>query len=326
MGLFDIKDGFAEKKHVKSNLVYGSINKNRKPKISILMPIYNHPQYFEQALLSALNQDCNFEYEIIVCDNNHPEYQKQNQEIAKRFECEKLFYYVNEENIGGLSNWNRCIELATAKDVTYCHDDDKLLPDTLRNLASYREKIANKKSMLIGHAQSIDENNNRTSVLTPNENCEDVHEMSMVDFFYSNYTNGCGALFSRECLLQIGGFNDCYIPCPDYSLNVLYSYNYSSYMIKPTTFLYRISGASDSATSFVHIPLANKRIRDEIITKMHYPRLLLQLFSKCLYDVNSKFGYIFWQNKSMTLLDRSKYFVQRILIRFSKILLNYRSL
>lgn len=326
MGLFDKIDGYAEKKHVRSNLVYGSINNNRKPKISILMPIYNHPQYFEQALLSALIQDCDFEYEIIVCDNNHPEYQLQNQEIINKFKCDRLFYYVNEINIGGLSNWNRCIELATADDVTFCHDDDKLLPDTLRNLALYREKIVNKKSLLIGHIQSIDENNHKTSVLTPGESCSDIHEMSLMDYFYSNYTNGCGALFSRECLLQLGGFDERYIPCPDYSLNVLYSFNYGSYMIKPTTLLYRISSASDSATSFTHIPLANKRIRDEIISKMHYPNVILRIFSKCLYDVNTSFGNVFWQKKSMTLYEKSKYIIQRIVIKLSKMLLNYRPL
>ena len=42
---------------------------DRKPLVSILIPTYNKPEFFEQALCSALGQTYQ-NIEVIVCDNS----------------------------------------------------------------------------------------------------------------------------------------------------------------------------------------------------------------------------------------------------------------
>ena len=49
-------------------------------------------------------------------------------------------YYKNEKILGMLGNWNRGIELARAPFVTYCHDDDMLLPSALSRLMELQKK------------------------------------------------------------------------------------------------------------------------------------------------------------------------------------------
>lgn len=322
MGLFDKKDGFAEKRHVKSVLVSGTLNENRLPKVSILMPIYNHPQYFEQALLSALNQNCDFEYEIIVCDNNHPQFQQVNQEIARKYECDKLLYYVNEENIGGLSNWNRCVELANSSYVTYCHDDDMLNCDCLSRLYDVR-KTVNSDIAIIGNYDTIDQNGTiRSQYLS--RNSESIDNISLTNMLFRNYTNGCGCLYNRSCLISIGGFVGDYNPCPDYYLNTKYVSEYGACLLDHSTFYYRITNTNDSASCFNQIGIAATRIREEIVTKLPYPKLFLSLLVRSLSYSDSYFNHKLWNPSSINILSRFCSLLPRTYIRLSKVLLDIK--
>lgn len=105
------------------------------------MPVFNHPDYFRKSLSSAINQDYTDDYEIIVVDNNdQTDGPTSNQVIVEEFRNPKVLYYKNEKNIGMFGNWNRGIELARASFVTYCHDDDMLLPSALSRLMELQKK------------------------------------------------------------------------------------------------------------------------------------------------------------------------------------------
>jgi cellulose synthase/poly-beta-1,6-N-acetylglucosamine synthase-like glycosyltransferase len=71
--IFEIRDNFAQYKHVNSTLLYGNFTLCKQPTVSILMPAYNRPNYLEDALKAAVNQDYNREYEIVVVDNSNDE-------------------------------------------------------------------------------------------------------------------------------------------------------------------------------------------------------------------------------------------------------------
>ena len=68
--ILEIKDNFSLYKGIKSNLLWGNLNYCKSPKVSIIMPVFNHPDYFRKSLSSAINQDYTGDYEIIVIDNN----------------------------------------------------------------------------------------------------------------------------------------------------------------------------------------------------------------------------------------------------------------
>ena len=298
MALFDKTDNFIDKRHIESKLVCGSFNKNYKPLISILMPIYNHPQFFFKALNSAINQICDFPYEIIVCDNNHPNYQKQNQKIVNEINSDKVIYFVNEENIGGIGNWNRCIELAHAEDVTFCHDDDMLLPNALYTLLSVRLSNVNKQSAIFGRFNSIDKYDNiikkyNYRVIPP------THRLSIEELFWTNISNCCGCLFNKKALLDSGGFDSNYIPCPDYALNCKYVYYYGGSYLSYATFNYRISEYGDSSVSFILLPNSDSKVRDEMIPFLNHNHFSMKLISICIKQVAKFFYKSQWQPVSV---------------------------
>ena len=44
--ILEIKDNFSLYKGIKSNLLWGNLNYCKSPKVSIIMPVFNHPDYF----------------------------------------------------------------------------------------------------------------------------------------------------------------------------------------------------------------------------------------------------------------------------------------
>lgn len=142
--IFDIKDNFALHKDVKSELQYGNLDAVKNPTVTIIVPCYNHPKYLTKALLSAINQDYKKEYEIIVVDNDDSSEYTENRKIVEDVNSPKVLYYHNKKNIGGIGNWNRGVELARAPYITYCHDDDMLLPNCLTILMDCQSRYGEK--------------------------------------------------------------------------------------------------------------------------------------------------------------------------------------
>ena len=46
--ILEIKDNFSLYKGIKSNLLWGNLNYCKSPKVSIIMPVFNHPDYFSE--------------------------------------------------------------------------------------------------------------------------------------------------------------------------------------------------------------------------------------------------------------------------------------
>lgn len=260
---------FCNNENVNSILVYGK-ESGSHPLVSVVMPIYNHPSFFEESLLSVINQKGDVDYEIIIIDNNHPEYQKENQKIVERNYGNRIRYYVNESNIGGVGSENRGISLAKGKYVTFCHDDDLLFDDALQTLIDMQRKIGSVGSAIFGNIITIDENgkeipgyNEFNTIFLRKKK---YYKVKLNDFLYRNYTNGCGSLYNRDNLIAAGGFRVDFIPCPDYALNAVYTRRYGSFAINQRTLKYRVSSLSDTSKVYKDIVNCDKRIIENILS------------------------------------------------------------
>lgn len=147
--LFEKVDNISRFKNVKSNLEFGNPNAIINPKVTIVVPIYNRPAALEETLQSLINQDYEDPYEIVVVDNHvtNDGTPSPNYPIVQKINNPKVLYYRHEQNLGFEGNCNRGVELARAPYVTFCHDDDLLLPTALTRLM-YLQKIVGKKCII----------------------------------------------------------------------------------------------------------------------------------------------------------------------------------
>ena len=89
------------------------------PKVSILIPTYNQPQFVKECIESILSQTFT-DYEIIVTDDST---NTETEEMI-RSNGYKVIYVKNETSLGSPKNWNKALEYAAGDYIKFLHHDD----------------------------------------------------------------------------------------------------------------------------------------------------------------------------------------------------------
>ena len=112
---------------------------SKRPKISIIMGIYNCSKYLQESIKSILNQTYT-DWEFIMCDDGSLD---NTYEIAKEFEKkypEKFIVLKNEKNMGLNYTLNKCIKYATGEYLARQDGDDISLPTRFKKQVEFLDK------------------------------------------------------------------------------------------------------------------------------------------------------------------------------------------
>ncbi len=114
-----------------------------KPKISVLIPLYNRKQYAVQCIDSALNQTFQEDYEIIIRDDCSTDgvFEFVQEKYANQISAGKIKLIRNKKNWGEKVNVNKLIRDATGKYIAFLHNDDAYLPHALQHLYDVAENF-----------------------------------------------------------------------------------------------------------------------------------------------------------------------------------------
>jgi glycosyltransferase involved in cell wall biosynthesis len=93
-----------------------------KPLVSILLPVYNRERLSKRAIESAINQTYE-NIEIIIVDNKSTD---RTYEVLKGYakKNSKVKVYQNEENLGPVRNWKKCLEYSSGEFIKILFSDD----------------------------------------------------------------------------------------------------------------------------------------------------------------------------------------------------------
>lgn len=106
-----------------------------EPLVSMLIPVYNRETLIGETIESAVNQT--YEHiEIIVVDNNSTD---RTWETLKNYsqEDKRIKIYRNEENIGPVRNWKRCLDYAQSEYAKFLWSDDLVAPEFIEKTLPY---------------------------------------------------------------------------------------------------------------------------------------------------------------------------------------------
>jgi len=307
--IFEIVDNFAINKSVESKLLWGKPDKISNPKVSVLMPVFSHPDYFRFSLKSVIEQDYKEEYEIIVVDNNDDwDSKSPNQEIVEEYDCPYVLYYRNQKNIGIYGNWNRCIELSHAPFITFCHDDDMLQPTCLSRLMHLQNK--NGEKAIYSAMNTINEKGEFISKQSDWSSkvkfgvlhLKDNYEYTLFDQMLSSVGFGCGCLFSKRCLKEIGGYSQDFYPSSDYALQAHYTYRYGSIFNCIATFNYRIA-ENESLNVYNRFAEVDLHFRNCMKKHIWLPNFILNRINKANYNVSKIHFAVKWGHKDQSLAN-----------------------
>ncbi len=106
--------------------------------MSICVPVYNGETFLKEALDSALNQAFH-NFELLICDDESTDGSADIIEEYRRKDS-RVKVYTNDNRLGLVGNWNRCIELAVGDWIKFLFQDDLLEPHCLASFLSFGER------------------------------------------------------------------------------------------------------------------------------------------------------------------------------------------
>ena len=177
---------------------------DKKPRVSIGMPVYNGDRFLKQALDSVLAQTFQ-DFELIISDNGSTD---TTQEICREYagRDQRIRYYRNEQNLGGAWNFNRVFELSTADYFRWACHDDMCAPELLERCV---EVLDRKPSVVLCYPKTsvIDENGKHIEHYPDNLNLCSPKPHERYKRFHERYRHGasCNVLFGliRTSILKM---------------------------------------------------------------------------------------------------------------------------
>jgi glycosyltransferase involved in cell wall biosynthesis len=115
----------------------------KTPKVSVCVVTYNQEEYIRQCLQSLVDQEADFDFEIIVGEDCSTDgTRKIVQEFAERYPglVKPIFH---ENNVGGTKNYFAVHMSATGEYVAHVDGDDCALPGKLKSQVSILDKSPN---------------------------------------------------------------------------------------------------------------------------------------------------------------------------------------
>lgn len=111
-----------------------------KPKVSVVIPTYNYAHFLDETVQSVLDQTYT-DFELIIVDNCSTD---NTAEVVQKYLTDKrVNYIVNEQNLGLVGNWNKCLELAQGEYVKFLCADDKFHPQLLEKFVPVMDQHPN---------------------------------------------------------------------------------------------------------------------------------------------------------------------------------------
>jgi glycosyltransferase involved in cell wall biosynthesis len=95
-------------------------------KVSVVMLTYRHEKFLKQSVEAVLNQQTDFEFELILANDNSPDNTDAVVEKIKQTHprAYRLRYYRNSTNLGVMPNSRKALEMVRGQYFATCESDD----------------------------------------------------------------------------------------------------------------------------------------------------------------------------------------------------------
>lgn len=223
-----VENDFSNIAHVKTTLHFGDLQRVPNPFITVVIPTYKRIKLFREALNSVLQQkSCDFAWDIVILDNEPDDGEmNETEKLIRRINHPRILYYRNSENIRPGDNFNRCIQIARGKWVTFCHDDDLLVGNALFTMGKLLHAYSHQRGKPLGaisakYIQFIyNDEKNKSNIDLKGINNTLKHQIINFDLYRLTHTNiwftaniggdipSNGTTYNKEAALECGGFNE----------------------------------------------------------------------------------------------------------------------
>lgn len=180
------------------------------PLLSVAIPAYNRPEWFERALRSIMTlPPAEQKYlEIVVSDDST---KPDCQEIFNACMAEWLGprrYVSNSPSLGMAGNWNNCAHIAIGEFVLILHDDDYLEPDGPESILVALRENGEYRALLFGVNVVIPQERIKKRQHFKEKRYLDREEALKQVLFNSSFVRFPGIVLRRSIFDQVGYFDE----------------------------------------------------------------------------------------------------------------------
>lgn len=179
-------------------------SENKKPLVSIVLPVYNGEKFLDISIKSCLQQTYK-NWELLIIDDGSSD---NSERIARKYseqDC-RISYFRNSENLKLPRTLNRGFSLANGKYLTWTSDDNYYRPDAIKKMVSTLEEtdagfVFAACSIINANGDKISENR------APKEYRHAIWDYDFV---------GACFMYTREVYERIGEYDPNMFLCEDY--------------------------------------------------------------------------------------------------------------
>jgi glycosyltransferase involved in cell wall biosynthesis len=225
------------------------------PKVSVIIPTYQRAHLVSQAIESVLAQTYS-DYEIIVVNNGSTD---NTTEVLSQFGNKIRVIHI-QENKGSSFARNLGMNASNGRYLAFLDDDDLWLPNKLEKQIPYLDSHSN-IGLIYSNVFFFDEKGLETQSFAQKLNIHTFEQSwSMFIRFPIPFVT---AVMRRECLNEVGGFDQTTLPCDDYDLCMRIVEKYPVYFLNEVLAYYRLSPDSYSRRSREKLLLGDLKVREK---------------------------------------------------------------
>ena len=110
------------------------------PQVSVSITTYNHEEYIEQCLESVVNQECNFDFEVIVGEDCSTDSTRKIIDLFVQKYPNIVKPVYQKQNVGIYQNTSDVLTACSGKYIASLDGDDCMLPRRLQKEFDFLEK------------------------------------------------------------------------------------------------------------------------------------------------------------------------------------------
>lgn len=160
--------------------------------VSIAIATYNGEKFLKQQLDSIYNQTYK-DFEVVVCDDCSSD---KTVEILKEYNSKYgLKYFINDENLGFVKNFEKAISQCSGQFIAFCDQDDIWLPEKIEILLNEIQD-----SLLIHSDAYIVDENEKIISQSYSKYAQKIFTKNTIELLFYNFVTGCTTMINRRLL------------------------------------------------------------------------------------------------------------------------------
>ncbi len=229
----------------------------KNPKVSVVIPAYNHEKYVGEAIQSVLDQTFQ-DFELIIINDGSTDHTEA--EILK-FKDERIHYF-SQENQGLSATLNRGIKLARGEYFNFLPSDDAFYPGKLQIQMRIFEGdpglglVFAYPSLIDAEGKEIKEDPVVQWAIVPYETKEEIFPA----LFERNFLSAPTALIKMDCFEKVGFFDESLRYAQDYDMWMRVLKYYDTRLLKQPLVRYRWHGENLTYTPTLETELERAKI------------------------------------------------------------------